>query len=93
MYTSGLQEAKGGIAKGEGARPNEQQLPILLLRAGLVVVRELGLLRHGHLCSMCLVVQGQGCVGVFEIVEGFVLFAVLLRNPVQELLRSFWYWA
>ena len=83
MYDS--QEAKGGIAKGEGARANEQQLPILLLRARLVVIRELGFLWHSHFCSVCLVVQGQGCVGVFEIVEGFVLFAVLLCNPVQEL--------
>ena len=84
----GLQEAKGSISKGKGARANEQQFAILLLRAGLVVVRELGLLRHSHLCSVSLVVEGQGCVGIFEIVEGLILFAVLLRNPVQELRAS-----
>ena len=85
VYIYGLQEAKGGISKGKCARPNEKQLAILLLRAGLVVVRELRLHGHCHLCAVSLVVESQGCVCVFEIVEGFVLFAVLLHNPVQEL--------
>ena len=85
MYTSVLQEAEGGIAKGEGARANEQQLAILLLRAGLVVVRELGFLWHSHLGSVRLIIKRQGCVGISEIMEGFVLFPVLLSNPVQEL--------
>ena len=80
-----LQEAKGCISKGEGARANEQQFAILLLRAGLVVVRELGFLWHSHLCSVSLVVQSQGGVCVLEIVKGLILFAVLLCNPVQEL--------
>ena len=34
---------------------------------------------------MCLVVQSQGCVCVLEIVEGLILFPILLCNPVQEL--------
>ena len=34
---------------------------------------------------MCLVVQSQGCVCILEIVEGLILFAILLCNPVQEL--------
>ena len=83
MY--GLQEAKGGVAKGKGARANEQQLAILPLRTGLVVVRELWLLWHSHLCSVCLVVQSQGSVCILELVESFVLFPILFCNPVQEL--------
>ena len=85
MYTSVLQEAKGSIAKGEGACTNEQQFAILLLRTGLVVVRELRFLWHGDLGLMRLVIKRQGCVGISEIVEGFVLLPVLLGNPVQEL--------
>ena len=81
----GLQEAKGCIAKGKCARANEQQLAILLLRAGLVVVRELGLLWHSYLCSMCLVVEGQGGVCILEIVKGLILFPILFCHPVQEL--------
>ena len=81
----GLQEAKGGVAKGKGARANKQQFAILLLRARFVVVRELGFLWHSHLCSVCLVVQSQGFVGILEIVEGFVLFPILFCHPVQEL--------
>ena len=80
-----LQEAKGRIAKGKCARANEQQLTILLLRAGLVVVRELGLLWHSYLCSVCLVVEGQGLVGILEIVKGLILFLILFCHPVQEL--------
>ena len=34
---------------------------------------------------MHLIIKSQGGVGVFEVVEGFVLFPVLLCNPVQEL--------
>ena len=80
MYTSVTsQEAKGSISKGKGARPYEQQFAILLLRAGLVVVRELGFLWQGYLCSVCLVVQSQGCVCVLEIVEGLILFAVKVK--------------
>ena len=78
MY--GLQEAKGSISKSEGAGANEQQFAIFLLRTGLVVVRELGLLRHYHLCSVCLVVQSQGCVCVLKIVKGLILFPILLRS-------------
>ena len=40
----GLQEAKGRISKREGASANEQQLAILLLQGGLVVVGEPGFL-------------------------------------------------
>ena len=80
-----LQEAKGGVAKGKGARANKQQFAILLLRAGLVVVRELGFLWQSYLCSVCLVVEGQGLVCILDIVESFVLFPILIRNPVQEL--------
>ena len=81
----GLQEAKGGIAKGKCACANEQQLTILLLWAGLVVVRELGLLGEGYLCSVSLVVEGQGLVGILEIVKGLILFPILFCHPVQEL--------
>ena len=79
------QEAKGGIPKGQGAGANEEQLAILLLRAGFVVVRELGLLWHRHLCSVSLVIKSQGCVCVLKVVEGFILFPILLCNPVKEL--------
>ena len=89
MYTEGLQEAKGCIAKGKCACANEQQLAILLLRAGLVVVRELGLLWHSYLCSVCLVVEGQGGVCILEIVKGLILFPILFCNPVQELCAIF----
>ena len=81
----GLQEAKGRIAKGKCARANEQQFAVLLLRVGLVVVRELGLLGQRYLCSVCLVVEGQGLVGIFEIVKRLILFAILFCHPVQEL--------
>ena len=81
----GLQEAKGGIAKGKCARANEQQFAILLLRAGLVVVRELGLLLQRYLCPVCLVVEGQGLVCILEIVKGLILFPILFCHPVQEL--------
>ena len=81
----GLQEAKGRIAKGKCACANEQQFAILLLRAGLVVVRELGFLGQRYLCSVCLVVEGQGLVGIFEIVKGLILFPILFCHPVQEL--------
>ena len=81
----GLQEAKGCIAKGKCARANEQQFAILLLRAGFVVVRELWLLWQRYLCSVRLVVKGQGGVCIFEIVKGLVLFPILSCNPVQEL--------
>ena len=83
MY--GLQEAKGCIAKGKCACANEQQFAILLLWTGLVVVRELGFLGEGYVCSVCLVVEGQGLVGIFEIVKGLILFPILFCNPVKEL--------
>ena len=76
---------KGGIANGEGAGADEEKLAILLLRAGLVVVRELGLLRHCYLCLVSLIVKRQGCVCILEVVEGFVLLPILLCNPIQEL--------
>ena len=81
----GLQEAKGGISKGQGAGADEEQLAILLLRDGLVVVRELRLHGHCYLGSVSLIINRQGCVCVLEVVEGFVLFSVLFCNPVQEL--------
>ena len=77
------QEAKGGISKGQGAGADEEQLAILLLRAGLVVVRELGLLRHCYLGLVSLIIKRQGCVCVLEVVEGFVLFPVLFCNPIE----------
>ena len=83
MY--GLQEAKGRIAKGKCARANEQQFAILLLWAGRVVVRELGFLGEGYLCSVGLVVEGQGMVGILKIVKGLILFPILFCNPVQEM--------
>ena len=79
------QESKGGIPKGQGAGANEEQLAILLLWAGLVVVRELGFLWHRNLCAVSLVIKSQGCVCVLEVVEGFILFPILLCNPVEEL--------
>ena len=80
-----LQEAKGGISKRKGARANEEQFAILLLRAGLVIVRELGFLWQGNLGTVSLIIKRQGGVGVLEVVEGFVLFPVLFCNPVEEL--------
>ena len=77
------QEAKGGITNDHGAGADEEQLAILLLRAGLVVVRELGLHGHCQLCSVCLIVKRQGCVCVLEVVEGFVLFPILFCHPVE----------
>ena len=79
------QESKGGIPKGQGAGADEEQLAILLLRAGFVVVRKLGLFWHRNLCSVSLVIKRQGCVCVLKVVEGFVLFPILLCNPVEEL--------
>ena len=79
------QEAKGYIPQREGAGANEQQLAILLLGAGLVVVEELGLFRHSDLGLMSSIIQCQGRVGILEVVEGLVLLAVLLCNPVQKL--------
>ena len=83
----GLQEAKGRIAKGKCARAKtaEQQFAILLLWAGLVVVRELGFLGQRYLYSVCLVVEGQGLVGILEIMKGLILFPILFCNPVQKL--------
>ena len=79
------QEAKGRITKREGAGANEKQLAILLLGAGLVVVGELGFFRHGDLGLMSLIIQRQGCIGILEVVEGLILFAILLCSPVQKL--------
>ena len=82
----GSQGAKGRIAKGDGASTNKQRLAILLLRAGLVVVGEPGLLWHSNLCSWVhLVVKLHGVVGILEVVGGFALFAVLLCNPIPDL--------
>ena len=88
-YTSVLQEAKGGISNGQGAGADEEQLAILLLRAGFVVVRELGLLWHRYLCLVSLVIKRQGCICVLKVVEGFVLFPILLCNPIQKLSAIF----
>ena len=89
MYISACntlsQESKGGIPKGQGAGADEKQLAILLLRAGFVVVRELGFLWHRYLCAVSLVIKRQGCVCVLKVVEGFILFPILLCNPVEEL--------
>ena len=79
------QEPKGGIPKGQGAGADEEQLAILLLRAGFVVVRELGFLWHRNLCAVSLVIKRQGFVCILEVVEGFILFPILLCNPVEEL--------
>ena len=79
------QEAKGAIPKGQGAGADEEKLAILLLWAGFVVVRELGFLWHGNLCSVSLVIKRQGFVCILEVVEGFILFPILLCNPVEEL--------
>ena len=91
VYTSAClcntpsQEAKGGIPKGQGAGANEEQLAILLLRAGFVVVRELGFLWHRNFCAVSLVIKRQGFVCILKVVEGFILFPILLCNPVEEL--------
>ena len=79
------QESKGGISKGQGAGANEEQLAILLLWAGFVVVRELGFLWHRNLCAVSLVIKRQGFVCILKVVEGFILFPILLCNPVEEL--------
>ena len=79
------QESKGAIPKGQGAGANEEQLAILLLRAGFVVVRELGFLWHRNLCAVSLVIKRQGFVCILKVVEGFILFPILLCNPVEEL--------
>ena len=79
------QESKGGISKGQGAGANEEKLAILLLRAGFVVVRELGFLRHRNLRAVSLVIKRQGFVCILKVVEGFILFPILLCNPVEEL--------
>ena len=79
------QEPKGGIPKDQGAGADEEQLAILLLRAGFVVVRELGFHRHRNLCAVSLVIKRQGFVRILKVVEGFVLFPILLCNPVEEL--------
>ena len=79
------QESKGGISKGQGAGADEEQLAILLLWAGFVVVRELGFHRHRYLCAVSLVIKRQGFVCILKVVEGFVLFPILLCNPVEEL--------
>ena len=83
------QEPKGGIPKGQGAGANEEQLAILLLRAGFVVVRELGFLWHRNLCAVSLVIKRQGFVCILKVVEGFILFPILLCNPVEELCAIF----
>ena len=86
VYTSVFsQESKGGIPKGQGAGADEEQLAILLLWAGFVVVRELGLLWHRYLCAVSLVIKSQGFVCILKVVEGFILFPILLCNPVEEL--------
>ena len=79
------QEPKGGIPKEQGAGADEEQLAILLLWAGLVVVRELGLFWHRNLCAVSLVIKRQGFVCILKVVEGFVFFPILLCNPVEEL--------
>ena len=79
------QESKGSIPKGQGAGANEEQLAILLLRAGFVVVRELGFLWHRNLCAVSLVIKSQGFVCILKVVKGFILFPVLLCNPIEEL--------
>ena len=79
------QESKGGISKGQGAGADEEQLAILLLWAGLVIVRELGFLWHRNFCAVSLVIKRQGFVCILKVVEGFILFPILLCNPVEEL--------
>ena len=79
------QESKGGIPKGQGAGANEEQLAILLLWAGFVVVRELGFFWHRNLCEVSLVIKRQGFVCILEVVKGFIFFPILLCNPVEEL--------
>ena len=83
------QKSKGGIPKGQGAGADEEQLAILLLRAGFVVVRELGFLWHGNLCAVSLVIKCQGFVCILKVVEGFIFFPILLCNPVEELCAIF----
>ena len=78
-----LKKAKCGIAKGKRARTNEQQFAILLLWTGFVVVRELGFLGECYLCSVCLVAEGQGAVGILKIVYSFIFFAISFCNPVK----------
>ena len=76
-------KAKGCIPKSKRARTNKQELAILLLLAGLVEARELGLFRKGHLCPVCLIIEGQCSVGILEIMSRFIFYAVLFCSPVQ----------
>ena len=85
LYNTLSQESKGGKPKGQGAGANEEQLAILLLRAGFVVVRELGFLWHRNFCAVSLVIKRQGFICILKVVEGFVLFPILLCNPIEEL--------
>ena len=87
MYTYGLQEAKGKIPSRKQASANEHEFASLLLWAGLVEVRELGLFVVLDLlvALVHLVVLGQGYVGGFEVLARLVFHPVVGCNPVEEL--------
>ena len=87
MYTYGLQEAKGKIPSRKQASANEHEFASLLLRAGLVEVRELGLFVVLDLlvALVHLIVPGQGYVGGFEVLARLVFHPVVGRNPLEEL--------
>ena len=91
MYTYGLQEAKGKIPSSKQASANEHEFTSLLLRAGLVEVRELGLFLVLDLLMAVvhLIVPGQGYVGRFEVLARLVFHPVVGCNPVEELSAVF----
>ena len=87
VYTYGLQEAKGKIPSRKQASANEHEFASLLLRAGLVEVRKLGLFVVLDLlvALVHLIVPGQGYVGGFEVLARLVFHSIVGRNPVEEL--------
>ena len=82
-----LQEAKGKIPSRKQASANEHEFASLLLRAGLVEVRKLGLFVVLDLlvALVHLIVPGQGYVGGFEVLSRLVFHLVVGCNPVEEL--------
>ena len=80
-------KAKGQIPNRKQASANEHEFASLLLRAGLVEVRELGLFVVLDLlvALVHLIVPGQGYVGGFEVLARLVFNPVVGCNPVEEL--------
>ena len=87
VYTYDLQVAKGHIPSRKQASANKHEFASLLLRAGLVAVRELEFFVVLDLlvALVHLIVPGQGYVGGFEVLARLVFHPVVGRNPVEEL--------